>query len=234
MSDCRKCWVVIPALEPPPELLDWLKHLTDEQLPCLVVDDGSPEASEEIFRQINQLKNCVLLRHKHNLGKGRALKTAFAYLLEHAPDTIGAVSADCDGQHTVQDILRCVEALQQNPEKLILGCREFDRRSTPLRNYLGNYLSAWLFRKYLHCPVRDTQSGLRGIPCSFMKILLDKPGDGYEFETLMLLESRRAANGKTYPIHEVTVSTLYNGQSSHFRPLLDSWKILKIMLKKQD
>jgi len=223
--------VVIPALNPPPELLILLQKLRQNGLRCLVIDDGSSAAAEDIFQQVKKLDNCILLRHERNLGKGRALKSAFAYVLKNFPQALGVVTADCDGQHCAEDIITCSEHLQTHPEALILGCRSFDCKSVPMRNYLGNCLSRYLFRKYLHCPVSDTQSGLRGIPLSFMAILLDKPGDGFEFETLMLWECCNPANGKIYPICEVPIKTVYKNSRTHFKAVSDSLKILKVILK---
>ena len=66
---------------------------------------------------------CVLLRHEVNRGKGGALKTAFAWFLEHTGEDLGVVTVDGDGQHTAADALRCAGELEAHPDSLVLGVR---------------------------------------------------------------------------------------------------------------
>ena len=87
MKECEtmKNWIIIPALEPGDGLCAYIREL--QQRICasvLVVDDGSGEASRQIFDRIRGMKGCTVLRHEQNRGKGRALKTAFAYVAEKA------------------------------------------------------------------------------------------------------------------------------------------------------
>ena len=69
--------------------------------------------------------------------------------------------------------------------------------------------------------------GLRGIPRAFMKELLDVPGERFEFETRMLLES-----AGRYPIVEVPIQTIYDSEDNHqthFNTFTDSVKIYRIL-----
>jgi putative flippase GtrA len=75
--------------------------------------------------------------------------------------------------------------------------------------------------------VSDTQTGLRGIPRAFMRDLLDVPGERFEFETQMLLET-----AGRYPIEEVPIRTIYDSKENHqthFNPLKDSVRIYRIL-----
>ena len=74
-----------------------------------------------------------------NLGKGRALKDAFNYVLVNYPETAGVVTADSDGQHSFQDIRKCMSVLEENPHDLILGCRVFDGEDVPWNAASGSY-----------------------------------------------------------------------------------------------
>ena len=91
--------------------------------PVVIVDDGSGDACREIFEKaalyVNKLGGAILT-HEVNKGKGRALKTAFAYVLKTWPDAIGCVTADSDGQHTAACIASVQKALEANPDKLVL------------------------------------------------------------------------------------------------------------------
>lgn len=221
--------LLIPALDPDRRLLELLESLKDCWTgPMLLVDDGSDAAHREIFRQAEGL-GCHVVRHARNLGKGRALKTGFNYCLTHFPGAIGSVTADADGQHTPEDIRACADALRSDPQALVLGCRDFAAAGVPTHNQLGNRITRSFMRFLCGVAVTDTQTGLRGISSQFMSQLLDVPGERFEFETNMLLETR----AREVPIREVTIQTLYleGNKSSHFNPLVDSWRIYKLLLK---
>ena len=231
MTDERSGQVVllIPALDPDGRLLELIQALRGLWPdPILLVDDGSGADCRDIFDQAQAL-GCQVLRHARNLGKGRGLKTGFNHCLTHYPDAIGCVTADADGQHTPQDILACADALRAQPQALILGCRDFDRSGVPARSQLGNRLTRQSMRLLCGVRVTDTQTGLRGVPAAFMSHLLDIPGERYEFETNMLLETRTAQ----VPIREIPIQTVYleGNRSSHFNPLLDSARIYALLLK---
>ena len=83
-----------------------------------MVDDGSGNEYRNLFEQAKQL-GAIVLTHAVNLGKGRALKTAFNEVLNRYPEAIGAITADSDGQHTPACIQKCMEAMEKEPEKLI-------------------------------------------------------------------------------------------------------------------
>lgn len=221
--------LLIPALNPDRRLLELLESLRGQWTgPMLLVDDGSDAEHRDIFRQAEDL-GCQVVGHARNLGKGRALKTGFNYCLTHYPDAIGSVTADADGQHTPQDIRACADALRAHPQSLIMGCRDFAAAGVPTHNQLGNRITRTFMRLLCGVTVTDTQTGLRGISSDFMSQLLDVPGERFEFETNMLLETRTLE----VPIREVTIQTLYleGNKSSHFNPLVDSWRIYKLLLK---
>ena len=221
--------LLIPALNPDQRLLELLAALRDTWTgPVLLVDDGSDETCRPIFDQAEAL-GCDVVRHARNLGKGRGLKTGFNYLLTHYPAAIGCVTADADGQHSPQDIAACADALRAQPQALVLGCRDFSLSNVPARSQLGNRITRSFMRALCGVGVTDTQTGLRGISRDFMSHMLDVPGERFEYETNMLLETRTAQ----VPIQEVSIQTLYleGNKSSHFNPLVGSWRIYKLLLK---
>ena len=223
--------IVIPAYEPDKRLLNLLQDMKEKELgPVIIVDDGSGEDYAELFAQAQEFVRELggtILTHGVNRGKGRALKTAFAHILEDYPNAAGCVTADSDGQHTVECIQSVRQALEENPNKLILGVRRFDGEGVPWKSRVGNTITEKVFAYVSGVHVTDTQTGLRGIPRSFMNALLDVPGERFEFETQMLLESA----GK-YTILEVPIRTIYDSQDNHqthFNPFTDSVKIYRIL-----
>ncbi len=221
--------IIIPAYEPDAAFVSFCESLPREKrMPLVVVDDGSGKEYEEIFKALEGLPDCTVLRHGVNLGKGRALKDAFNYVLVNYPETAGVVTADCDGQHSFQDIRKCMSVLEENPHDLILGCRVFDGEDVPWKSRMGNKITRHVFSCLCGLKVSDTQTGLRGIPVDFLRRILSTKGERFEYETNMLLEC-----GQGTGIREVAIETLYDSKEehrTHFDPLRDSVRIYKIIL----
>lgn len=230
MSSYLEIPVIIPSYEPDEKLITLLHALQALGIRhVVVVDDGSSEAYSRFFEQAAAMENCTVLYHAVNLGKGRALKTAFNYCLREFRETPGCVTADSDGQHTPMDIVACMQALCEHPESLILGCRNFDGSEVPTRSSFGNKCTRQVFRYLLGLSVSDTQTGLRAIPASFMEKLMQVRGERFEYETNMLIETKDL----NISIVEVPVKTVYieENKTSHFNPVRDSLRIYLVFGK---
>ena len=167
--------VVIPAYEPDERMTNLLEDLQREGIfPIVIVNDGSSHDYDELFETAEKKFGAVVLRHSKNIGKGAALKTAFSYCLEKFSGIIGCVTADCDGQHSVRDIGMIRSELALLSGTLILGVRDFDSENDliPAKSRFGNNLTKKVFKKLYKLYISDTQTGLRGIPSSFMKDLI--------------------------------------------------------------
>src|SRR5262249_5437925 len=152
----------------------------------VVVDDGSGAAFEGRFLEVRGLPKGTVLGHAVNLGKGAALKTGFNHVLRELRDVSTIVTADAGGQHLVEDICRIGEAAATEPERLLLGVRQFGK-DAPLRSRFGNSFTRVLFRILIGQHVSDTQTGLRGIPLRLAAQSLRVRSYGYEFELDMLV-----------------------------------------------
>jgi putative flippase GtrA len=195
----------------------------------LVVNDGSKKECDSIFSSITEMKECTVLEHSVNQGKGQALKTAFSYFLDKFPGAVGLVTVDADGQHAVEDMKRVANRLCERPESLVLGVRDFSGEDIPLRSRFGNVLTKGVARFACGINISDTQTGLRGIPSRFIKKLIDVAGQRYEFEMNMLIECK----SNNIEIEEVKIKTIYieENESSHFNPIRDSIRIYSVFLK---
>ena len=189
-----------------------------------MVDDGSDADKKVIFDKLEGL--ATVLTHEHNQGKGQALKTAYAYILERG--TYGSiVTADADVQHKIWDIFRVVKQSQEHSGTLILGARAFSGK-VPLRSAFGNKLTRFLFKQQTGVAVSDTQTGLRAFTTNLLPFMLEVEGQRYEYEMNVLL-----AASKSFPIVEVPIETVYinDNEGSHFRPIRDGLMIYKDMFK---
>ena len=220
---------LIPAYQPDEKLITTLRGLKEVGFTdLLVVDDGSRESCAPIFAEAEQIDGCTVLHHPVNRGKGAALKTAFAYLLEKNPDGIPVVTGDADGQHLPKDMKAAAERMMETG-KIILGCRDFDEPHVPPRSRFGNHFTSGVFDFFFHTKLSDTQTGLRAFPASSLRAMLEIPGDRYEYETGMLFEMVKYG----WPFEEVTIETVYldDNKSSHFRVIRDSARIYEMPLK---
>ncbi len=213
--------ILIPTLNPDQRLINLVHELKNIGIcQILIVNDGSLPTNRHIFTKLEKL-NCTILHHRTNLGKGQSIKTGINYLLKNIQNTIGIVTADDDGQHTPLDIQN-IAAKLQNSDQIILGEREFDNKKMPLTSKIGNTFSSIYFWLTTGQKLKDTQTGLRGIPQKYFSFALDVPGHRYEYE-MRFLEAMYEQN---VPYQTVTIQTVYDKNwSTHFQFISDSYNI---------
>ena len=227
-EDIKNISIIIPSLNPDEKLCKTINSLIDAGFDDIVcVNDGSKEECLQFFPKENE--KITLLKHDVNKGKGAALKTAFSYIMENRPNSIGAVTVDGDGQHTAKDVLFCAGEMADKIDSVILGCRDFSNPDVPTRSKFGNKTTSLVFKLLCGMKISDTQTGLRAIPAKYFPLMLKISGDRFEYETNMLLE----LNIRKIPILQPKIETVYieENKTSHFRPVKDSFKIYSLILK---
>jgi len=220
--------VVVPSYRPDERLPDRLASFRASGFRrVVVVDDGSGPDFQAIFDAVSKMEGYIVLRHETNLGKGVALKTAFAHVLEDCPECIGVVTADADGQHAPEDCRRVGEALLDDLSAIVLGTRDFSYRNVPFRSWWGNNWTVMLFSIFYGKRIPDTQTGLRAFGRVILANLLKVPGTGYEYEMAVLCRAARSR----MQLRFVPISTIYedDNSSSHFRPLRDTVRIYRVL-----
>lgn len=229
MTSLASAAVIIPAYCPAAEINTLTADLSALGFGLiLVVDDGSPSAYESVFRDLQDLKSTKVLSHPKNEGKGAALKTAFATVQACYPRITHVVTADADGQHQSADIQHVAETSLKEQNAIVLGSRKF-HTDVPLRSKFGNVLTRWVFRLFAGRAVSDTQTGLRGIPVSWLPEIEAIDADRYEYEMEVILKASKTG----VPIKEVPIATIYidENASSHFRPIVDSLRIYFVFFR---
>lgn len=217
---------LIPAYKPNSVLIDTIQKLCDNDFIVVVVDDGSGDEYETIFKDASS--HAKLIVHDKNKGKGAALKTGMQYIRESIDPSYIVVTVDADGQHMIYDIISVYEAASELPDALILGSRSLGK-DVPLRSRIGNGITWSLYRIFYGTKVRDTQTGLRAFSDKLLPTMLAITGERYEYEMNVLIEMDR----QNIPIKEVPIESVYfdNNSSSHFRTVRDSLRIYKEMLR---
>lgn len=230
-EDLRSVAVLIPAWNPEAKLLPLVAELAARGFGLItVVDDGSRAECQAIFAALAVSPQVEVLHHARNLGKGRALKTGFAFVIKQDPQPLGVVTADADGQHTPEDIQSVAEALVKEKTRFVLGVRSLEAKNVPFRSRFGNALMRRVFTLITGVSLRDTQTGLRGIPQALLPELLRLRGERYEYEMEMLFHLCR--KDLEAPV-QVPIASVYHEENrgSHFRLVRDSLRIGFVLLR---
>lgn len=225
----KQITIIVPSYNPDDKLPEVVKGLVEGGFEdILVINDGSREECLKYFEEVSKYSEVTVLTHEVNKGKGRGMKTAFSYVLENRPDSIGVITVDGDNQHTVKDIKYMAERMLEDPHSVFIGCRNFNDPKVPWRSKTGNKITSFIFKYVLLIPITDTQTGLRGTPKEYLPQMIETKGERYEFETEMFFTLK----DKEIPFKETTIETVYieENQTSHFHPIRDSWKIYKLIL----
>lgn len=216
--------VLIPVYDPNEEIMQkFLDKLTKKFCNIVFINDGCNTNHNEFM--YNLALKYPMVKHYINLGKGRGLKNGINYILNNYDGKV-IVTADCDGQHSVNDIKRCGDFAKKNMDSLILGVRDFSGNCVPFRSRFGNVITRNVLYSFVGVKVSDTQTGLRAMSFDVAKKLIDVSGERYEYETNVLIESKI----ESIPIKEVVIETIYinNNETSHFNPVKDSIRVYKL------
>ena len=222
--------VVIPAYEPPENFIDYVKTLSCSAKAIVVVNDGSGSAYDSVFERISAVSGATVLSYGENRGKGSALKFAFAYCVENFAESDIIVTADCDGQHSVRDVLRVHKASLEHKGALILGSRSFDGDNVPKKSKQGNRMIRRIFKFFYGLDLYDTQTGLRGFSVADAGRYAKVHGKRFEYEMSVLIYAKKHG----IDIHEIPIETIYDSVDNnvtHYRPVLDSLKLFWVVIR---
>ncbi len=225
--------ILIPSYQPNDKLPPYVAALREAGfVRIIIVDDGSGDAYTPIFDSLGtpDEETVHVIRYADNHGKGYALRTGLAYLVEACPQCAFVITADSDGQHTVPDTLRMADALHENGEGILLGSRDFSLSHVPAKSRMGNRITSAVFQALYGQRVTDTQTGLRGFARALMPRFLKTKGDHYEYEMNQLID----CSIDQIAIRALPIETVYenNNEGSHFHPVRDSWRIYRVILSR--
>ncbi len=219
--------IIIPCLNPDEKLVKTVVELKENGFDdFIIVNDGSDAQHLQYFPDTEQHPYCTVLNYRVNRGKGEALRSAFKYFLDYRNDKDGVITIDCDGQHLTKDIIKCAEQMSRT-DGVVLGCRDFHKPDVPSRSRFGNKMTRFMFKLFFGLKITDTQTGLRAIPTRYIETFIDVKGSRYEYESNMLIELKN----QHLDFSEVEIETVYidNNSESHFRPVVDSFRIYKML-----
>ncbi|HEX2123596.1 MAG TPA: glycosyltransferase family 2 protein [Thermoanaerobaculia bacterium] len=207
---------IIPALNAERSIARVVVEARRQIEPVIVVDDGCSDATGEVARAVG----ATVLRHEVNRGKGGALKTGFAWILENGYDA--AITLDADGQHLPGEIPKFIEARAETSADLIIGGRAhlFEHMLPRRRN--ANRFSAWCISKCSGSLITDSQSGFRLYSANLLRNV-KLHTDGFDLESeVIVLAGKRGFRILTIPIDLGFVDGI---GTSHYKPLKDTLRI---------
>lgn len=215
--------LAIPIYDHAETIAGVVESLAYLDLPCIVVNDGSHQATRRVLADLEKRFDWVrVVHHEVNRGRGAALRTAY-----RTAGTLGmshVIQLDADGQHDSRDVPLFIEASRNNSDALVLGTPIFDE-SVPFHRLHGRKLSqgiVWL--ETLSMAVRDPLCGFRCIPLATTLPLLDRVemGDRMDFDPELIIRLVRAG----VPVVNVPTQVWYHEAGiSHFRMVEDNLRI---------
>ena len=181
----------------------------------VVVDDGSTDATAAEAAAAG----AEVARLDGNRGKGAALLHGIALAL--AGDPAALLLLDGDGQHDPADVPAFLAAWDAGRADLVIGSRMGNSDSIPRARYWTNRIGSRVLSWMTGWDIEDSQSGYRLLAADLLR-RLPMASRGYAVESEMLL---KAANRRARLAH-VPIRVIYEGNVSHYRPLLDTLRIV--------
>jgi glycosyltransferase involved in cell wall biosynthesis len=211
----RSIALAVPAYQAAPsvgEVVRRSRRLFDE---VLVVDDGSTDRTAQVAADAG----ARVLRHASNLGKGRALRTAFDDLFARGFDQV--LTLDADGQHLPEEAPKLVHAGRCGVD-LVIGSRDhLFGQMHPIRR-MSNRHSSFLISTVAGLTTGDVQSGFR----LYSKRLIDAvgfPEPRFEAESAVFVRAVRS--GFRVGFVPIRLGFADGRVTSHYRPMIDSLRI---------
>ncbi len=206
--------VIIPTFNNAGTLLEVIRKTREVAQSIIVVDDGCTDNTAELLRD----QDVVVVRHKRNRGKGRAMRSGFSRALE-----LGfhhAVTIDADGQHYPHEIPKIVAASQADPDALVIGARDMSGVNVPKSSMFGRMFSNYWLKVATGHDVGDSQSGFRCYPLRHVTRLINL-FSRYTYECEVII--RLAWGGCN--IVQVPIEVYYPPKAervTHFKPFVDN------------
>lgn len=181
--------VIIPTYNESKNIIRLIPHLLQlkERVDVLVVDDGSPDGTAGVVKQLQQEHpaRIHLIEREGKLGLGTAYVAGFHYALER--DYRYICEMDADFSHDPDDVQRLIREVKKGTCDVAIGSRYSDGISIinwPLSRLILSYSANLYARSITGLPIKDTTAGFK---CISRKVLenidLKKiQSNGYSFQ----------------------------------------------------
>ena len=198
-------------------LLDQIHSIDDFDI--LIIDDGSLEE----VRIDNENPKISIIRNSINKGKGYSLKKGFNYAYERG--YTHAITLDADLQHDPKFISKFL-AIDENIN-IVIGARIFNH-AMPFHRKFSNKITSYLTSKLAGKKILDSQSGFRRYNLK-NKSYINCKEDGFQFESEILINDSKFPESR---VEHIDISTIYNDEKSSINNMLDTYKFVRLIVRK--
>jgi uncharacterized protein (DUF2062 family) len=187
------------------------------RLDVLVVNDGSTDGAMDTLKGLK----CRIVSLPSNQGKGSAIVAAG--LAAQAQGYTHVLTLDADGQHAPSECKALLALAEQEPESIVVGCRDFEHSQAPGSSRFGRQFSNfWVWACSGVWPA-DAQCGYRVYPAAALTQLACK-GRRYNYEVEILVRGAWAG----LLLLDAPISVRYDEETrkaSHFKAFWDNARI---------
>lgn len=214
----QDCWIIVPAYNESKYIRTVLSKLSKISSQVIVIDDGSVD---DTVSQAQSLATYVL-RHRVNLGKGAALRTACDFAFDELK-AHSIVMLDADDQHEASEVPHFWERLHQGND-VVFGVRSEPKHMPWLKrkvNRLSSFVTLLMFGRY----IPDIPSGFKAFTKAGYQQLRWKAND-YSVE----LEIAAKTAKYRLPFATVSIRTIYHDTDKGMTAL-DVLRSIRYLLK---
>lgn len=213
--------ILIPVYNHPAQIDRIVDTLRAQDLPVLLVDDGSDAPTRITLEAIrDRHPGAVTLEQlPRNLGKGGAVSHGLRLALQLG--YTHALQVDADGQHNLDDVPEFLDEARQRPGAVICGTPRYDA-SVPKGRLYGRYVTHfWVWVETLSFDIVDSMCGFRVYPLEATGALLarHRPSPRMAFDTDILVR----LYWRGVPVHNRRTRVVYPEDGvSHFQMFRDN------------
>jgi len=207
--------IAIPAFEAAASVGDVVRRARPFASEVLVVDDGSADGTARAA----EAAGARVLRHERNLGKGRALRTAFRDLFAAGHECV--VTIDADGQHLPEQTPALLARFDEGFD-LVVGDRTHLFEGMHAVRRTSNACSSWVISAVAGRTLPDVQCGFRVYGRRMIEAI-GFPETRFEAESAAMVRAVRY--GFRVGWVPIDLGFVDGRTTSHYRPWIDSVRI---------
>ena len=209
---------LVPFYNHPQNIKALIAALKTYELPVVVVDDGSDEASKQILAELERTEGILLLTRAQNGGKGIAMKDGFKFALECGFSHV--LQIDADFQHDAALIGEFLRESEAHPQSIVCANPIYGDDAPKSRVYGRKITNFWVAINTLSLGIKDAMCGFRVYPLEQLKKAAAKSKTNrMEFDIEILVNAARQGVDMrwidTYVRYE-------KGGVSHFKMVRDN------------